>query len=38
VIAAALTAYEPAYDRDGAIRAAALQIARRIATRALEQR
>jgi arginase len=38
VIAAALTAYEPAYDRNGAIRAAALRIASRIATRALEQR
>ena len=38
VIAAALTAYEPATDRDGAIRAAALVIARRMATRALEQR
>jgi arginase len=38
VIAAALTAYEPPADRTGTIRAAALEIARRIATRALEQR
>jgi arginase len=38
VIAAALTAYEPPADRDGAVRAAAHAIARRIAQRALEQR
>jgi arginase len=38
VVAAALSAYEPPSDRDGAIRAAALRIARRIATRAFEQR
>jgi arginase len=38
VIAAALTAYEPPADRDGAIRDAAIRIASRIATRALEQR
>jgi arginase len=38
VIAAALTAYEPPYDRSGTIRAAAHTIATRIAKRALEQR
>jgi arginase len=38
VIAAALTAYEPPADRSGTIRAAALRIATRIASRALEQR
>jgi arginase len=38
VLAAALTAYEPPADRSGTIRAAALRIATRIATRALEQR
>jgi arginase len=38
VVAAALTAYEPPYDRTGTIRAAAHAIAARIATRALAQR
>jgi arginase len=38
VIAAALTAYEPPYDRSGTIRTAAHTIAARIARRALEQR
>jgi arginase len=38
VLAAALTAYEPTADRDGAILAAARTIARRIADRALGQR
>jgi arginase len=37
VIAAALSAYEPRYDRSGTIRDAAVRIASRIATRALEQ-
>ncbi|HEY6758376.1 MAG TPA: arginase family protein [Baekduia sp.] len=38
VLAAALTAYEPSADRSGTIRAAAHEIAARIAKRALEQR
>jgi arginase len=38
VAAAALTAYDPTADRDGAILGAARQIASRIATRAREQR
>jgi arginase len=38
VIAAALTAYEPRYDRSGTIRAAAHAIAARVARRAREQR
>ena len=38
VIAATLSAYEPPADRSGTVRAAAHDIARRIATRAREQR
>jgi arginase len=38
VVAAALTAYEPRYDRTSAVRAAALAIAARIARHALTQR
>jgi arginase len=38
VVAAALSAYEPRYDRSGTIRSAAHTIARHIAKRALEQR